>query len=391
MAANRVKINVSGLYFETYENTLRRFPKTLLGSLKARKFFYDEYKQEYFFNRNRQAFDAVLFYYQSFGILRRPATVPENIFEEELKFFEIEKPSENVLTAQKVNQFSLGDIPLPKNRLQRKVWILFTRPFSSRSAKVIELLNIVMLTLSIVTECVKSVPESKSASVCYFIDHVCYDWFFFDFTIRFLTSRKKYAFLNTFSSLVDVLTFFPFHIQIVIEKSMTNHFSFARVLRLLQVIRILKVTRYSSGVRALLYTVYMSWRDLQLYVIIVILLNTLVASFTFFFEDGKPGNLLTSIPEAMWWSVNTFTTVGYGDTYPKTTFGKIMGSACSVAGIIFLGLPVYCLVSNFLLLWETIRNIDELGFASRLRISFKRMKRVWMLESKRLRRSLSRK
>jgi len=51
--------------------------------------FYDSQRNEYFFDRNRPSFDAILYYYQSGGRLRRPPTVPVDVFAEELKFFDI--------------------------------------------------------------------------------------------------------------------------------------------------------------------------------------------------------------------------------------------------------------------------------------------------------------
>ena len=61
---NRITINVSGLRFETMVTTLCNFPNTLLGDKLQRTEFYDSKKDEYFFDRNRPAFDAILYYYQ---------------------------------------------------------------------------------------------------------------------------------------------------------------------------------------------------------------------------------------------------------------------------------------------------------------------------------------
>lgn len=72
----RVVINVSGLYYETYLRTLNQFPNTLLGNPQKRNKFYNPQRDEYFFDRNRPSFDAILYYYQSGGRLRRPPHVP---------------------------------------------------------------------------------------------------------------------------------------------------------------------------------------------------------------------------------------------------------------------------------------------------------------------------
>ena len=87
--SEKIVFNVSGLRFETRLRTLTRFPDTLLGNSAKRDRFYDAARDEYFFDRNRPSFDAILYYYQSGGRLRRPPTVPVDVFTEEVRFYEL--------------------------------------------------------------------------------------------------------------------------------------------------------------------------------------------------------------------------------------------------------------------------------------------------------------
>lgn len=80
---------VSGLRFETQLRTLNQFPDTLLGDPHRRIRYFDPLRNEYFFDRNRPSFDAILYYYQSGGRLRRPVNVPLDVFSEEIKFYEL--------------------------------------------------------------------------------------------------------------------------------------------------------------------------------------------------------------------------------------------------------------------------------------------------------------
>ncbi len=87
--SERIVINVSGLRFETQLKTLNNFQDTLLGDPQRRTRYFDPLRNEYFFDRNRPSFDAILYYYQSNGRLRRPVNVPIDVFTEEIKFFEL--------------------------------------------------------------------------------------------------------------------------------------------------------------------------------------------------------------------------------------------------------------------------------------------------------------
>lgn len=78
-----------------------RFPNTLLGDPVKRRQFWDRRRNELFIDRHRPSFQAVLYYYQSGGRLRRPIEVPEDIFLEELEFYQI---SEETITEYKVKE-----------------------------------------------------------------------------------------------------------------------------------------------------------------------------------------------------------------------------------------------------------------------------------------------
>jgi len=116
----RVTINVSGLRFETRRSTLARYPGTLLGNSHRRRQHYDPATAEYFFERGRHTFDALLYYYQSGGNLHRPVSVPLDVFIDDLRFYQLdEKTIEKCCANEGI--FRQKPPPLPKNPFQRKV------------------------------------------------------------------------------------------------------------------------------------------------------------------------------------------------------------------------------------------------------------------------------
>ncbi|KAK7938565.1 hypothetical protein WMY93_001891 [Mugilogobius chulae] len=75
--------------YETQLRTLAQFPDSLLGDPKRRIRYFDPLRNELFLDRSRACFDAILYFYQSGGRLRRPANVPLDMFMEELRFYEL--------------------------------------------------------------------------------------------------------------------------------------------------------------------------------------------------------------------------------------------------------------------------------------------------------------
>ena len=55
-------------------------------------------------------------------------------------------------------------------------------------------------------------------------------------------------------------------------------------------------------------------------------------------ERGAPGAKIETFPDALWWSIVTMSTVGYGEYYPVTTNGRLIAAGVMVVGISLLGL-----------------------------------------------------
>ena len=265
----RICINIAGKRYETYESTLAKYPETLLA-LPQRELFYDSLNGEYFFDRNRKAFGAILTYCQT-GVLVKPPNLDERIFAAELRFFGFELESQAHIPQ---NPISDKELLLPENKYLKAIWELFEFPDTSFLARVVSLFSMSVILLSIVMFCLETLPQFKTREgpngtttdsyrtkaeyepVFFTVESACIAWFTFEYLIRFIASPRKFNFLYQPLNMIDLVAIIPFYITLVLKQTDTNvsSLSILRVLRLVRVFRIFKLSRYSKGLKILGYT-----------------------------------------------------------------------------------------------------------------------------------------
>ncbi|CAL1266384.1 unnamed protein product [Larinioides sclopetarius] len=382
----RVVINVSGLRFETQLRTLHQFPDSLLGDPHRRIRYFDPLRNEYFFDRNRPSFDAILYYYQSGGRLRRPVNVPLDVFAEEIKFYELGEVAFNKFREDE-GFIKEEEKPLPEQELQKKMWLLFEYPESSQAARVIAIISVVVILLSIFIFCLETLPEfkhyklfnttnnmtrvvedevPKTTDAFFIIETACIVWFTFELLVRFLACPNKFNFFKDVMNSIDLVAIIPYFITLatvvaeakatelpivsVNERAGNNQamsLAILRVIRLVRVFRIFKLSRHSKGLQILGRTLKASMRELGLLIFFLFIGVILFSSAVYYAEADSERSYFKSIPDAFWWAVVTMTTVGYGDMRPVGVWGKIVGSLCAIAGVLTIALPVPVIVSNF--------------------------------------------
>ncbi|XP_066248287.1 potassium voltage-gated channel subfamily KQT member 1-like [Euwallacea similis] len=129
-----------------------------------------------------------------------------------------------------------------------------------------------------------------------------------------------------------------------------------RGIRFLQILRMLHVDRQGGTWRLLGSVVYIHRQELITTLYIGFLGLIFSSYFVYLAEkdyttegDGKNTGAFSSYADALWWGVITVTTIGYGDTVPRTWMGKIVASGFSVFAISFFALPAGILGSGFAL------------------------------------------
>ncbi|XP_035112938.1 voltage-gated potassium channel KCNC2 isoform X12 [Callithrix jacchus] len=267
-------------------------------------------------------------------------------------------------------------------RLQPRMWALFEDPYSSRAARFIAFASLFFILVSITTFCLetheafnivknKTEPVINGTSVVLqyeietdpaltYVEGVCVVWFTFEFLVRIVFSPNKLEFIKNLLNIIDFVAILPFYLEVGLSglssKAAKDVLGFLRVVRFVRILRIFKLTRHFVGLRVLGHTLRASTNEFLLLIIFLALGVLIFATMIYYAErvGAQPNDPSASehtqfknIPIGFWWAVVTMTTLGYGDMYPQTWSGMLVGALCALAGVLTIAMPVPVIVNNF--------------------------------------------
>lgn len=164
-----------------------------------------------------------------------------------------------------------------------------------------------------------------------------------------IIGRIRFAFRPL--SIIDLVAIIPFYLPLL-----GVDLRVIRIFRLLRLVRILKLARYSKAFGLISDVLREKREELILTMVLLIFVLIVSASLMYYAEhEAQPENF-SSIPAAIWWSVVTLTTVGYGDVYPMTNAGRVIGGVIAIIGIGIVALPAGIISAGFV---DAIQNTKK--------------------------------
>lgn len=182
---------------------------------------------------------------------------------------------------------------------------------------------------------------------------LCFEWIFtFLFAIEYIARvwssienpqyPNRLSYILTPAAILDLLT-----VLLILLTTLGTQGFILRLARLSRVLRVAKLGRYSLAMRIVGQAIYLRRFELGVSLSIGVVALIMSSSLLYIIEGDVQPTYFGSIPRAMWWSVATLTTVGYGDVYPVTALGKFFGAITAVIGIGLVAMPTGILAASF--------------------------------------------
>jgi len=426
--SDQVALNVGGKRHEVRWDTLDKFPNSRLGRLRHSASHrgiqelcdsYNLANREYFFDRSPRNFDAILGLYRT-GKLHLSQGVCVQDFCEELDYWglcdlHLEPCCQHTyyrarwLLPEALNSDECMDGYFNTSfwgDLQHKLWNLVENPNSSFAAKLVAITSCLFVVASTMALIISTLPmfKNKNIDIEYrgggddddehyafsVAEAIFVGWFTFEYVIRFVAAPQKWRFIKAGMNIIDLLGVIPYFLSLTLsivkgssdeELDDTYHDAMERIaqtFRIMRILRIFKLARHIIGLQTLALTLKNSYKELGLLMLVVIMGMLIFSGLAYVSERNEENTGFISMPQALYWAIITMTSVGYGDIYPTTWFGKLVGSACAICGVLCISLPIPIIVNNFNKFYEKAKIEEEIE-AKRKKTSWEDAKRDFCL------------
>ena len=156
-----------------------------------------------------------------------------------------------------------------------------------------------------------------------------------EYALRIWIAEKKLKYIFSPMAIIDLLAILPFYLPMFLPHAMLG----IRALRLVRLLRIVKLNRYFDALRSIGEVFVAKKRELLGSLFFVVLLMLVSSLLMYSVEHEAQPEVFKNAFSGLWWAVCTLTTVGYGDIYPITVLGRVLGAFIALSGIAALAIP----------------------------------------------------
>lgn len=207
----------------------------------------------------------------------------------------------------------------------------------TRAGKRFDIVLLWLILASVVVVVLESMPELSGPyhNVFYALELFFTGLFTIEYILRIVISPKPWKYIRSELGIIDLLGILPFYLSLL---AVGYHYLVVfRLLRMLRVFRILRLFRFVRESEQLFGALRASVYKIAVFISFVLTIVVLLGTLMYVVEGQEHG--FTSIPQSIYWTIVTITTVGYGDITPETSVGKWIASLVMLCGYAIIAVP----------------------------------------------------
>ena len=207
----------------------------------------------------------------------------------------------------------------------------------------------VVILLNILVTFLETFKELSDLSTLFtIIEGVTVAVFCIEYILRLITAdylypedskvKSRLHFMISFDGVVDLLTILPF--------MFLSGFIAFRILRIVRIFHLFRINTHYDSFNVIRMVLHDRWKQIGSSLVIIFIIM-LAASLGMYSVEHVENPGFENAFSGMWWSVSALLTVGYGDIYPITVIGKIMGILIAFAGVGLVAIPTGIISAGF--------------------------------------------
>lgn len=200
------------------------------------------------------------------------------------------------------------------------------------------------------------------------VEQITVAFFAVDYMLRLWTARFLYPRLNpghalrkyifSFNGIIDVLSFLPYYLPVFFPAGTVAF----RMIRIVRIFRLFRINAYYDSFSIIKEVIYGKRQQLisSVFIIVILMIGSSLCMYSL--EHEAQPEVFTNAFSGIWWSASTLLTVGYGDIYPITTLGKLLGIIITFLGVGMVAIPTGIISAGFVSQYSNLKKRQEYGY-----------------------------
>ena len=236
-------------------------------------------------------------------------------------------------------------------------------------SRVYDFTGAIAIILNLAVSIIATFAELRMAygTILGVVERITVAFFAVDYLLRVWTAkylrpdqtvgRATWRYLVSFTGLVDLFSFLPYYMPFFFPAGAAAF----RMMRVVRIFRLFRINAYFDSINVI--TAVISSKKQQIissvYIIVVLMLGSSLCMYSL--EHEAQPEVFANAFSGLWWSVSTLLTVGYGDIYPITTAGQLVGIVITVLGVGMVAIPTGIISAGFVGQYSRLKRISELA------------------------------
>jgi voltage-gated potassium channel len=207
--------------------------------------------------------------------------------------------------------------------------------------------------------------NAKYGTVYVVIEAITVLFFAVDYILRIYTAPVKYTekkpvrailhYILSLEGIVDLLSFLPYYLPVFFPAGAVAF----RLFRIMRIFKLFRINSYYDSLNVIVAVINSKKKQLISSIFILMILMVASSLCMYGVEHETQPEVFRNAMSGIWWAASTLLTVGYGDIYPVTTLGQILGVVIAFLGVFVVAIPTGIISAGFVEQYSRLKQLGE--------------------------------